>query len=144
MELRRLSRGELEHARPLLVANGLPIDDLEDPANELFGAFDADALIGIVGLQRCGDLGLLRSLAVDPSRRAHGVGRALCDRVLEDARERGYAEIYLLTTGAADYFARLGFVDVERADVPPEIRATAQFSTLCPATARVMVSRRCR
>jgi amino-acid N-acetyltransferase len=122
----------------LLVANDLPVDDLEDPAIELFAAFDTDALIGVIGLQHCDGVGLLRSLAVDPSRRTKGVGRALCDHVVEVARGHGFDEVYLLTTGAADYFAMLGFARVERAAVPAAIRTTAQFATLCPASADVM------
>ena len=43
-----------------------------------------------------------------------------------------------LTTTAADYFARLGFVRIDRDAAPPAIRATAQFASLCPASAHVM------
>jgi len=138
MELRHLSPSELERARPLLVANDLPVADLDDPANELFGAFDAGDLIGVVGLQRCDGVGLLRSLAVASSRRTAGIGRALCDHVLDIAREHGFGAVYLMTTGAADYFAGLGFTPVERADAPASIRTTAQFASLCPASAKIL------
>src|SRR3954468_18450739 len=138
MELRAVSASERDDARSLLVANALPVADLDDPAIELFGAFDAERLIGVVGLQRCDDLGLLRSLAVERSRRSSGAGRALCEHVLELARTRGLAGVYLLTTDAADYFIRLGFAYVDRASAPVSIRATAQFGSLCSASARVM------
>ena len=138
MELRPLALDDREQARALLASNDLPVDDLDDPANSLFAAFDGEELVGVIGLQRCDGIGLLRSLAVAMSRRTHGTGRALCDRVLDAARAGGFDEVYLLTTGAADYFARLGFETVERAAVPDAIRATAQFGSLCPASARVM------
>lgn len=138
MELRSISAAERYRARSLLVASELPVADLDDPAIELFGAFDVERMVGVVGLQRCDDVGLLRSLAVDGSRRSAGVGRALCEHVLDLAHERGLADVYLLTTEAADYFARLGFAYVDRASAPVSIRATAQFVSLCSSTARVM------
>ena len=125
-------------ARALLVANELPVDDLGDPAITLFGAFAYGSLAGVVGLQSYGTVGLLRSLAVAPEHRDRGIAHALCERVFELARARSLAPLYLLTTGAADYFTRHGFVAIERDLAPPEIRASAQFATLCPASARVM------
>jgi amino-acid N-acetyltransferase len=125
-------------ARALLVENELPIDDLDDPAIELLGAFANGALAGVVGLQRYGTIGLLRSLAVAREHRDRGIARALCERVFELARARSLVPIYLLTTSAADYFTRHGFVAIERDQAPAEIRTSAQFATLCPASARVM------
>ncbi len=75
-------------------------------------------------------VGLLRSLAVDPSYRDHGVGQQLCDVVTSEARARALGELWLLTTTARDYFARLGFEVVEREHVVPQVRATAQFTSL--------------
>ena len=127
-----------EAARAVLVAAELPVDDLGDPAIALLGAYANGELAGVIGLQSYGAVGLLRSLAVAPAHRAHGIAAALCDHVLALARTRSLAPLYLLTTSAADYFTRHGFVAIERDQTPPEIRASAQFSTLCPASARVM------
>ena len=122
-------------ARALLVASELPVDDLGDPSIVLIGAFDRDALVGVIGLQTCGDVGLLRSLAVTPSHRERGVARALCERLFELAGPR---PLYLLTTSAADYFARHGFVSIARDAAPPAIRSSPQFSSICPSSATVM------
>ena len=122
-------------ARALLVASDLPVDDLDHEAITLFGAFDGATLVGVIGLQSCGPARLLRSLAVAPERQGHGIARALCDRVFELASSR---DLWLLTTTARDYFARLGFEPVDRGHVPEEIRTTTQFSSLCPASAHVM------
>jgi len=37
--------------RALLVANDLPVDDLDDPAVELFGVHEGGEVIGVVGIQ---------------------------------------------------------------------------------------------
>jgi amino-acid N-acetyltransferase len=127
-----------EQAKALLAANDLPIDDLDDPSIALYGASDGGRLVGVVGVQLLDGTSLLRSLAVDPSARERGLGGQLCDRVLHEARARGMAELWLLTTSARDYFARRGFEVVPREQVPSAVRATAQFTSLCPSTAVVM------
>ena len=135
MDLRSLGEHE---ARALLAASELPTDDLGDPSIQLVGAFDDHTLLGVVGLQTFGRFGLLRSLAVAPHARARGVGRALCERVFELAAEQHLDGLWLLTMSARDYFTRHGFTTVERDTAPPAIRASAQFTSLCPSSAVLM------
>ena len=82
-----------------------------------------------------GDSGLLRSVAVAPGWRGSGIGRALVDRVLEDGRAAGVQDVYLLTTTAEHYFPRFGFACVDRESVPAAVRASAEFTGACPASA---------
>jgi amino-acid N-acetyltransferase len=124
--------------KALLSTSDLPIDDLDDPSIALYGAFEGGRLLGVVGLQVLAGAGLLRSLAVDSSVRDRGLGARLCERVLREAQERELVELWLLTTSARDYFARRGFEAVPRDQAPSAVRATAQFTSLCPATAVVM------
>jgi amino-acid N-acetyltransferase len=133
MELRTLDR--IDAAAALLAGQRLPTDDLHDPVITLVGAFVNDTLVGVIGLQACDDVAMLRSLAVDPAHRDRGIAAALCERLFMLAGER---DLYLLTESADNYFARLGFEPIDRATVPAAIRATAQFSALCPSSARVM------
>jgi amino-acid N-acetyltransferase len=58
---------------------------------------------------------------------------------VRDAKEHGVRRLYLLTTDAQRFFARLGFVVVDREALPPEVRETAQFRELCPQSAIAMV-----
>jgi hypothetical protein len=50
---------------------------------------------------------LLGPLAVDPGCRNHGIGAALMERAITEARRRGHREIFLV--GDAPYYARFGF-----------------------------------
>ncbi len=138
MNLRALVPHDMPAARDLLAASDLPIDDLDDPSISLAGAFVNGSLVGVVGLQTCGDVGLLRSLAVVPARRGDGIARALCEHVFQIAAARSLPTLWLLTATAKDYFARHAFEAVPRDQVPDAIRATAQFSSLCPSSAHVM------
>lgn len=136
--LRDFGPEDVPRARALLAACELPTEDIDDAAIALVGAFDGAALLGVVGLQTCGTLGLLRSLAVDPAHRDRGLARLLCERVFEIARERSVSSLWLLTTTALADFARLGFVEVARGDVPLPIVGTRQFGSVCPLSAHVM------
>src|SRR5512139_1977086 len=134
MTLRTLVPADMAAVRALLAAAELPTEDIDDPSISLVGAFDGDALVGVIGLQACGGVGLLRSLAVAPSHRDRGIARALCERVFEMTGERAMTSLWLLTTSAKDYFTRLGFEPVPRAEAPEAIRSNAQFTALCPSS----------
>lgn len=138
MTLRELTPDDLRAACALLAADDLPTADLADPAITLVGAFDGESLAGVIGLQACDGVGLLRSLAVAPAHRDRGIARRLCERVFELAAERRLALLWLLTTSARDYFTRHGFAVVARDAAPAAVRATAQFASMCPSSAQLM------
>jgi N-acetylglutamate synthase-like GNAT family acetyltransferase len=95
-------------------------------------------VVGVAGLEVCCDNALLRSVAVSPTWRSHGLGRALVTRVISDAEARGIHGLYLLTTTAERYFPSFGFREVSRDTVPADVRDTAEFREACPASATVM------
>jgi len=95
-------------------------------------------LVGVAGLEACCDNALLRSVAVRPEWRSRGLGRTLVTRVIDDAERRGLNALYLLTTTADRYFPSFGFERIERAEVPDDVRGTAEFRDACPASATVM------
>ncbi|GAA4408345.1 hypothetical protein GCM10023187_30070 [Nibrella viscosa] len=122
----------------LLQHVNLPTDDLPTGLPGFVLAFDGDRLVGSAGVESYDRVGLLRSVAVDPDYRDHKLGRRLVDAVLENARQQGIREAYLITTTADQYFERYGFTCVERSTVPTPVATTQQFSQLCPASAVVM------
>jgi amino-acid N-acetyltransferase len=99
-------------------------------------------VVGAAGMERYGDAGLLRSVAVAPEWRRSGIGRALADHVLDEGRTAGVDDVYLLTTTAEHYFPRLGFACIDRAGVPAAVRGSVEFTSACPASAVVMHKRR--
>ena len=74
-----------------------------------------------------------------PKLRGTGVGAALVASLIGQARSSGAERLWLLTTDAAGFFARLGWVVVDRDSAPAGIRAGDQFTTLCPASATLMM-----
>jgi amino-acid N-acetyltransferase len=123
----------------LLAGAGLPTDDLHGHAAlRLFAAADEGGPAGCVALEVHGDAGLLRSLAVQPTRRGTGLGVELLQYAERQARHAGIDALYLLTTTAAGFFERHGYRHLARSEAPPSIAATTQFSGLCPASSDFM------
>ena len=77
----------------------------------------------------------VRHVAADPERAPKGAGRALVERLMGDARAAGFVRVEALSTlNAAPFYARLGFVEQEKVDVPigdgvvlPSIRMEARL-----------------
>lgn len=138
--LRAATAGDLESVRRLLAEAALPPDGLEAffPGRYVVAVGPDGIVAGAAGLETYGRYGLLRSVAVAPAARGGGIGESLVRDRLEHARLLGLAEVHLLTTTAAPFFLRLGFAPVERARVPPEIRASVEFARACPETAAAM------
>ncbi|MEM1145541.1 MAG: arsenic resistance N-acetyltransferase ArsN2 [Pseudomonadota bacterium] len=135
-----------EEIGALLEAEGLPVSDLscvsdEAPNTQLYCARYDDKLLGVVGLEYHGASALLRSFAVAPVARRTGCGSLLVSFAEDQAIQRGVRSLFLLTTTASDYFARLGYVGLSRDEAPREIAATSQFSDLCPSSAAFMRKR---
>lgn len=123
----------------LLIEAQLPVGDLASSRNlKLLGMRNGDRLVGVVGVEIYGRVGLLRSLAVEPTQRNSGFGSSLVSNAETFAAEQGVATLYLLTTTAAQFFARRGYEAVPRSEAPAAIAATAQFSDLCPASSTFM------
>jgi amino-acid N-acetyltransferase len=66
------------------------------------------------------DLGEVRTLAVSPQHRGEGIGHALLDRLLEQARALGVQRVFTLTF-ETDFFARHGFAEIDSTPVTHEV-----------------------
>ncbi|MEX2237449.1 MAG: GNAT family N-acetyltransferase [Dehalococcoidia bacterium] len=70
---------------------------------------DEGRVIGCVALARIGnDLAEIRSLAMHADYRGLGLGAALVDHTLEQAKDRGYERVFALTRRPG-FFEKLGF-----------------------------------
>jgi amino-acid N-acetyltransferase len=124
-----------------LAAEGLPTADLPGAIEFFVFREPGGGMIGFAGLEAFGQAGLLRSLVVLPPARARAQGSAIVDWMAQEARRRGIAELYLLTTGAAGFFEKLGFRRIGRDAVPERVAASAEFAALCPASAQCLARR---
>jgi len=139
MKLRACKESDLEDIKHLLEENKLPFDDIAElRKNIVVAENDKGEFIGIGALEIYGKIGLFRSLVVAKNARNKTYGSIIYKHVEDKGKNIGVRELYLLTENACKYFENLGFTEVVRDTVPVEIKNTNQFSSLCPASARIM------
>src|SRR5690242_18925077 len=126
---------EFPAIQALLERNALPVDGLREHLSTTLVAHDDGTVIGSVALEVYGQVALLRSVAVEPGRQGHGLGRRLTAAALDLARRQGVQRAYLLTETAQNYFPRFGFQPVARAAVDPAIHGSVEWASACPASA---------
>ena len=136
--MRRATPHDWPKIATLLATADLPLAGAEAHLCNFFLAFRDDVLIGTAGLERYGDIALLRSVAVASTERGHSLGKALVQRVLGYAVSLEVRKMVLLTTTAADFFLRFGFQPISRTEFPLAAQASVEFQEACTATATGM------
>jgi amino-acid N-acetyltransferase len=91
---------------------------LYEDVQEFWVARDGGTVVGCGALHvMWEDLAEVRTVAVDPSYRGHGVGRRIVSGLLDAARELGVARVFCLTFETG-FFGSFGFVEIDGAPVP--------------------------
>jgi amino-acid N-acetyltransferase len=95
-----------------------------------FVVADVDGtVVGTAGLKiTWRDLAEIVSLTVAPEWQGRGLGRKLCEPLIEDARALGIATVFALTY-QVQFFAKLGFEIVPRTTLSQKVWQDCQF---CP------------
>jgi amino-acid N-acetyltransferase len=137
--LRRGKVTDLPAVLGLLQGAGLPNDDVTSaPGLHLWVLAADESLLGVIGLERFGPGALLRSLAIAPGFQRRGLGQLLVAQLENDARADGVEQLVLLTESAQAFFEGLGYEVVDRGYVSEDLKQSAEFRSLCPASAVCM------
>lgn len=133
---------DLPAVEALATALKLPLDGLraQFPSAYVVAVKDGRVL-GVAGLERHGDDGLLRTVAVEAGSQRSGLGAALVEERLAEARKLGLVSVSLLTTTARDYFLKKGFSPAPREAASPALARSEEFAHACPSTAAHLVWR---
>src|ERR1044072_3295119 len=136
MNIHSAKHADLPAVRALLATEQLPASDLDERMLDHFLIWrDDSGVSGVVGLELYGDVAFLRSLVVARHARSKGAGGALTEAAERLAMASGVTNVYLLTMTAERFFAERGYSKMDRNDAPTAIRATTQFTGLCPSSA---------
>lgn len=140
LEIRAGAAADFDAVIELLSRANLPVEDLtaESVVRFLVATIN-DTVAGLIGLEHFRETGLLRSLVVDPALRRAGLGRLLVAALESQAASQGVQELWLLTIDADTWFGELGYSTRQRDQAPDAIRQTAEFTSLCPGDAVLMV-----
>lgn len=124
--------------KSLLAGLQLPTAGVDEHLRSFVVARDGADIVGVGGVEIYSSAALLRSIAVDPSRRSEGVAQKVIASLLDTVGSRGIRELYLLTTTAESYFVRLGFAKIQRDQAHGDLLQSREFQDACPATATCM------
>ncbi len=140
--LNELTAKDIPALATLIAEAGLPAADISSAQwLVLLGQYEDEILVASGGIERTGDDLLLRSLVTHPRWRGRGLAGSIVNQLHRRTAASGQCETWLLTETAADYFGRHGYAAVSRDSAPAGIRASTQFSGLCPASATLMCRR---
>ena len=121
-----------------LRANELPVAGVEDHWKTFLIARDGATMVACGGAEAYQFAALIRSVAVAPAYRSHGLGRRIVRQLLDRLASRGLREFYLLTTTAEEYFRKRGFKPIDRDEVHPQLLSSREFKDACPSSAVCM------
>ncbi len=131
-----------DQIRQLLSECGLPSLYIHRHLKSFIVAKAAKKIVGVIGLEAHGRVGLLRSLCVDRAYRDRGIAKRLNERIMAYARMQGFDRLYMFTFGAEKFASRLGFRKIGKTRIPESIRSTWQFRKLefCPVVSMMKIS----
>jgi amino-acid N-acetyltransferase len=99
-----------------------PLGELYENMREfLVAESEPGGLVGCAALHiDTATIGEVKALAVATAAQGRGVGRGLVERCVSEARTLGLERVFCLTY-QVDFFARLGFVRVDRSRLPDKV-----------------------
>ena len=98
-----------------------PLSEIYENIRDFFVIRNGKQLLGVAALHiTWADLAEVKSLAVAETCRYQGIGRALVQICLKEAKEMGIHSVFCLTY-APKFFGQCGFVEVDKATMPYKI-----------------------
>lgn len=128
--IRKAKVADVKQIKQLLAsyaAKGLlldrPVTKIYENLRDFFVAEENNEIIGCCALHICWEnLAELRSLAVHEKSKGNGIGKALAETCLKEAKEMGFQKIFTLTY-VPDFFKKLGFKTVAKEEMPHKVWA---------------------
>jgi len=137
-QLRAGTERDAAGIRALLESAGLPTDDLLTSNPKFVVACEDDRVVATGALQRFGASALLRSVVVAADVRGLGLGRIIVRDLERVAQLDRVEQLFLLTQTAQRFFEHQGYRVIDRQSVRQDVQGSAEFRSLCPASAVCM------
>lgn len=100
---------------------GRSLLDIYENIRDFYVYEERGRILGAGALAICWeDLAEVRSLAVAPGQQGKGIGRKIVKSCLNEAGELGLKRVFALTY-QPDFFRKLGFCSIEKAELPQKI-----------------------
>ncbi len=125
--------------RSLLESQKLPTETVGTTMTEFYLAVENNAIVGVAGFEYYDEDALLRSVAVPTSLQKKQIGTQLVDWMISLAKQRNIKRIVLLTETASKFFAKKGFIAVDRSSIKNDtMKKSSQFGSCCCSSAICM------
>ncbi len=125
-DVRRIKEIVDVYAGPVLLEKTLA--NLFEDVTEFWVAESGGAIVGCGALHVLWeDLGEIRTVTTDPGVQGRGIGHAVCEHLMDQARELGLHRLFVLTFEVS-FFASLGFTPISELDLSDEAQAELRRS----------------
>ena len=139
LSFRKSTDDDIAIIRLILESQHLPTESVGKAITEFYLALEQNQIVGIAGFEYYGEDVLLRSVAVPSDFQNKGFGSRLVDWMIALAKQKQLKRIVLLTETAEKFFAKKGFVKVERSSITNvPLRRSSQFGSCCCSSAACM------
>jgi amino-acid N-acetyltransferase len=137
---RQATERDTADIRSLLKSQKLPTETVGTTTTEFYLAVENETIVGIAGFEHYGEDILLRSVAVPTSMQKKQIGSQLVDWMILLAKQKKVKKIVLLTETASKFFAKKGFIVVDRSSFKNEpMKKSSQFGSCCCSSAACMM-----
>jgi len=133
-QIRQAGKEDKEAINQILADSDLPLLKEGMEMNYFLIAETQGKLLGVIGSLVRENSALLRSFAVRWEYRNRGVGKALTERILNELKQKQVSPIYILTMTAQSYAEKLGFMAIERKDIPESLLKESGLGDACPCS----------
>jgi DNA-binding MarR family transcriptional regulator/N-acetylglutamate synthase-like GNAT family acetyltransferase len=121
------SPSDWNEIRNLLTANRQTIQGALNHLSHFVVATENGRVIGCIGLEVYGDIGLVRSLVVASNMRGRAIGKRLIKQLVVHAQEKHLSALYMLSNNADPLFERHSFTRMARADMPTKLYVSTEM-----------------
>ena len=126
--MRAASERDIQQVEALLRSVTLPVEGVAEHIREFVVEERDGSIVGSAAVERYGENGLLRSVAVSPKLQGTGLGATLVERALDQSTTAGVRNVVLLTTTAREFFAkRFGFEECWRGEYDSAFAGWAEW-----------------
>lgn len=124
----KANKGNYQNVISLLKVLDLPPEGVIDHFQNFFIALEDDNIVGSVGIEVYGKIGLLRSVGVAKNFQGKGLGKKLVERIHEYSKTKGLEKIYLFTETAEQFFEnQFGYKIISRDQVDDKLSQSEEF-----------------
>ncbi|MFX0085040.1 MAG: arsenic resistance N-acetyltransferase ArsN2 [Candidatus Hodarchaeota archaeon] len=134
MLIEKANNKDLQEVLTLLNEVKLPKEGVAESFQDFFVIRKNSKVIGCIGIEKYGEVGLMRSAAIHPSFQGQGYGKKLVEALENYARDKKLVKIYLLTDTAEKFFIKFNYKVISREKANPKIKQSVEYTTICTSS----------